>query len=433
MKHTICCIDDKIPASAFPDFFDDTKLLDGQVIRFLLKSKDVEWEDSVIKELFSVLLNDPEWLVTAFTAPEFYDNYNEEVVFSPDVIVYDWDYNGKPGNTEESLLNILQNSYSIVFILSGSDQIEEIVSVVNEGGFKRYHNRLSVVPKEKDVSVNKIINSFRQKEDSLFTYRCGYDLVRKSNKAINGILSDISLLSIQGLLSTIGGRDNEDIVASNEDFLDAMIPRFRKALSSINIEGYRKKHEPEEVDINQIKDIWRYRLYDDKFSDTVSMGDIVFHPDDNQYYLVFSSDCHMNNLWQKNGGYISLIPLLRIDDKETKELIKMIDPKGGNLSFSSIASSQHAVTVLPAVPVDKETIVDFVAFPKGIRSVRVSKLTEGQENKFKYKYWKDFKRVVSVLDPFKSPLIQYLLDHITGYGCPDFHPELSKYIKNAIK
>ena len=433
MKHTICCIDDKIPASNFPEFLDDTKLLDGQVIKFLLINKDTGWEDSVIKELFTLLLSDPDWQVTAFTAPAFYENYNSEVVFSPDVIVYDWDYNGKPGDTEESLLNILRSSYSIVYILSGTDRIEEIYSILSDSRFTKYSNRLSVVPKENDKSVKEILHSFDQKQKSLFTYRYGQDIVRKSNKAINSILSDISLLSVQGLLSTIGARDNQDLVASTEDFLDAMIPRFRKALSCISLDGYRMQFGDEEADINQIKEIWRYRLYDDTSTDLVSQGDIVYHPQNDHYYLVFSSDCHMSDLWKKNGGYVSLIPLMQIGKEETKELIRAVLPKNGNYSFSSISNSKYAITVLPGVPINEESAVDFVAFPKGIISIPLIKQNDGQENVLKYKYWPDFKKVVSILDPFKSPLMQYLLDSITGYGCPDFHPKLKEYINNAVK
>lgn len=433
MKHTICCIDDKIPASSFPAYFDETKILDGQVINYLLNAADTEWEDSVVKELFTRLLKDEknEWSVTAFTAPSFYENYNSEVVFSPDVIVFDWDYNNVGGSdSSESLLKILQNSYSIVFILSGADNIDAIKQVLDDVPFKRFSNRFEVIPKEPGASVDSILRSFKVREESLFTYGYGFDIVRKSNKAINSILSDLSTLSVQGLVSSIGERDAQGYVATSEDFIDAMIPRFRRAMFGIEQKSFHVKQADANAGIDEIKDVWRYRLYDDTNSEMVSMGDIVHCETEDKYFIVFSSDCHMRDFWRKNGGYVSLIPLLRADEQKTKELVKRISPK--SLTISSLTNCQGPFTILPAVPI-KGSPVDFVAFPKGITSISIDKLDKNQENILKYPVWPGFTKVASLLDPFKSPLLQFLLDKITGYGCPDFHQDLQTYIANAVK
>lgn len=432
MRHSICCIDDKIPASQFPMYFDDTQLLEEQVLNFLVKCKETKWEDSSLKALFEQLLEDEEWSVTAFTAPSFFERYSSETVFSPDVVVFDWDYNAVPGSDDSSdaLLAILHSSYSIVFILSGSDNIEEISTVISTPEFKRYENRLQVVAKENEVSAETILNSYKQREASLFTYKYGCEIVRRSNKAINCILSDISRLSAPGFISAIGDIDNQDYYASNDVIIDAMIPRFRKALSSTDLDGFRvKQEEGSGLEIEKIKEIWRYRLYDDTHYDRVAMGDIVHNEKDDKYYVVFSSDCHMNDFWKKNGGYITLIPLLQASEQETKDLIMTTTKK---INISSLANSPHPFMILPAVPVGGDS-VDFVAFPKGILSMYIRKQKDGQENILKYKYWPHFKRIASLLDPFKSPFIQLMLDKITGYGCPDFPAEMKDYISKIVK
>ena len=57
MKHSICCIDDKIPVSKYPEFFKETEALNEQVLRFLLINEQIGWEDSVIKSLFAFLID----------------------------------------------------------------------------------------------------------------------------------------------------------------------------------------------------------------------------------------------------------------------------------------------------------------------------------------------------------------------------------------
>ena len=98
MKHTVCFIDDKIPVA---QFFNDTDIISEMVISFLINNQETEWGDPVVKELCERLLNDTgNWSVSAFTSPAFYDNYIKENVYSPEIIIYDWDYNWSMGSNE---------------------------------------------------------------------------------------------------------------------------------------------------------------------------------------------------------------------------------------------------------------------------------------------------------------------------------------------
>lgn len=160
------------------------------------------------------------------------------------------------------------------------------------------------------------------------------------------------------------------------------------------------------------------------------MGDIIKKENDG-YFLVVSSDCHLNRFWQKNGGYVSVVPLNRIESTRGKEVRNcMIN---GIQTFSSINSSQIAMTVLPAVPVSEKELRDFLVLPKSIISINVSKPAGvGNKEPLKYDLFDGYSKIASIMDPFKFPLIHFIMDNITGYGCPDFSNVLQDYLRTRI-
>lgn len=432
MKHTICCIDDRIPVAQYPDFFNETGILNEQVIRFLLV-KNNEWEDSSVKSLFEFLLkNETEWSVNAFTNPAFYDNYCKEVVYSPDIFVYDWDYGFAPASSdsEEYLYDILAKSYSMVFIFSGADSFDDIEKIVKSDKFAKFRDRLELIRKTDDNCVEQIFERVKEKEESNFSFKYGYSIIRNSNSAINRILSEISQLSIKDFIISIGEEVSGNISVKNEDFIDVVVPRYRNALQK-NIEFDKLVIEKqEEVDLDSIKRIWAYRMYDETPSDMVSMGDIV-KKKNGGYFLILSSDCHMNQFWKKNGGYVSMIPLKRMTSLEGSYLRDVMGMK--NQHIRSLTNCQISMTILPAVPVSQHELRDFIVLPKGILSVKIDNNNSSNKTPLTYKIFKNYSKVVSVLDPFKSPLIQFIMDNISGYGCPDFSPVLQNYLSERIK
>lgn len=431
MKHTICCIDDRIPVAQYPQFFKETEIINEQVIRFLLVNNE-EWEDSSVKSLFEFLLkNEAEWSVNAFTNPAFYDNYCKEVVYSPDIFVYDWDYGFAPASSdsEEYLYGILANSYSMVFIFSGADSFEEIEKIATNSLFSKFHDRLEIIRKDEPNSVEQIFAKVKEKEESNFSFKYGYSIIRNSNIAIKRILSEISQLSIKDFVISIGEEDNGKISVKNKDFVDVIVPRYRNALQN-NVEFDKLIVEKqEEVDLDSVKRIWAYRMYDECPSDMVSMGDIVKHRNGG-YFLILSSDCHMNQFWKKNGGYVSLVPLKRITSVEGKYLRDVMGMK--NQHISSLTNSQISITILPAVPISQKELRDFLVLPKGVFSVKVENTNRNNRIPLSYEMFMNYSKVVSIVDPFKSPLIQFIMDNISGYGCPNYSPILENYLLKRI-
>ena len=430
MKHTICFIDDTIPVSQYGNYFTDTDIINESVIQFLLKQEDASWRDPVICQLCKTLIEDKvNWSISAFINPQFYINYTLETVYAPDVVIYDWDYPGLQEDTENILLNILNATPALIFVFSESENIENIRSALSTEKFTHFANRLEVVDKNARGSVDYILSQIQEKEKANFAFAYGGQIIRKSNQIISKILSDISQLSTESFIATIGKEENNKYISSTNDFIDVVIPRYKSALTSIpgndgvNIE-IDKTHD---IDINDVKRIWSYKLYEKNDSNIVALGDIIHSGDD--YYLVISSDCHMRSFWSKNGGYMAVIPLEKLVNGEKNEQIKYIAEK--NPSISSLTSCSKAMTILPAVPI-KGQLMDFLVLPKRISTIKV-KQPENSPQILTYDYLDGFEKITSVSDPFKSPLFHFIMNRISDLGCPDFPKSLQNHLSELIK
>ena len=433
MKHTICFIDDKIPVSQYPDYFKDTDIINESVLNFLLKKEGTNWSDTAVKNMCERLINDSEnWSISAFTSPNFYNNYVDETVYAPEIIIFDWDYNAGAGTyeSEDCLLRILKTSYTMIFIFSEQDNIDEIKRVVEEEKFIKFKERLSVIDKSDPNSINSIFTQIEQKEANNFSFKYGHEIIYNSNKAINKIMSDISQLSIEEFSASIGEIEDGKYLVTNDGFIDVIIPRYRRALYNISQTNFSITKTGDSC-IDEVRRVWAYRSYDDTPPQNVSMGDVI-KAQNGGYFLVISSDCHLNRFWQKNGGYVSLIPLNKTHSDIGKKQRKLMN--SANQNITSINNSQIAMTVLPAVPISSKELRDFIVLPKSIISIKVDKPAElGKKTPLTYDLFKGYSKVVSVMDPFKSPLIHFIMDNITGYGCPDFPTTLQEYLKDRIK
>ena len=430
MKHTVCFIDDKIPVAQYGEYFTDTDIISSSVIKFLLKNEGTYWGDDVVKKMCEKLTGEPEkWSVSAFTSPSFYDNYTKDTVYAPEIVIYDWDYNYEIGSreSEEHLLDILKTSYTMVFVFSSSDNIDGIKEIVNNGEFEKYSDRLLVVDKNSNNSVEQIFSTIEQKEQNNFAFAYGFEVIRNSNKAINSILSDLSVLSIEEFVSSIGFFDGNRYIATNDAFIDAIMPRYNNSLRRINTMTDIAIKKTANPPLNTIRETWAFRLFDINHDDKVRMGDIIKDYDDN-YYLTVSSNCHLNEFNKKNYGYLTLVPMLKFDKDETKKIMKrnMTEP-----SLSSLTSNNKSpMTVIPCVPIDNR-LIDFILIPKSVISFNIT-ITSGNKCLL-YSDLNDFQKVASVIDPFKSPLLQYISDNITGYGCPNFPDAMKNDLTEKIK
>ena len=138
MRYSVCIIDNDIPAAgpqAQNAGIKDSELLNASNLQFLINNET--WTDDVIKSLVQTLLTEkaadgisPKWDLFAFTNPAFYINAIDDGFFRPDLIVFDWEYPGGQagsGTDSESLLKqILDRTFSLVFIFSKADKKDEI-------------------------------------------------------------------------------------------------------------------------------------------------------------------------------------------------------------------------------------------------------------------------------------------------------------------
>lgn len=445
-KTIICYIDDKIPVAQFPKYFNDRGLIDRSVLNFLLKCEKTDWEsDPYVKGVVEHLVNQDETVnIYGFTTPTFFIKYRDEVNYiSPDIILYDWDYDYVPGSdsSQNCLLEILKTTYAFITVYTGADKYDEIDLTIEGDDFHPYRSRIEIVEKSTPNSVDKVIQISKERFKSNFSFQYGKDLLNNSNKVLNEILSEISGLSIEQFIASFGQLKYNKYRIDSDELASIVFEKYKQRL----IDGV----DPIEIPINKteganidiIKKSWAYRLYYKNKNKYVKQGDIVKDSEDN-LFLVFSSDCHVDKFWNKNYGFISLIPMYKIEKGgKCKELFADLS-KADSFSISSLVNPNSItnITILPAIPF-KDVYDNYLLFPKGILTEEIELPSiEGKDEKeikrnypLEYSFWNNYERVVSISETFKYPLILFLQDQITGYGCPDFPESLKKHLKSDFK
>ena len=371
---TVCYIDDKIPVAKFPEYFEDTKLIDQQVLRFLLKNDTTDWsEDENVKGVIVSLLDlSADWECYAFTAPQFFINHrNNGYCINPDVILYDWDYNDSPSSnsSEKHLLDLLKSTHSIIIIYTGADKTDEINDILHKDEFKPYKDRLTLNEKGKPLndknnaekSVNEVIEEAKKRFESNFSYKYAKELLYNSNKSLNEVLSEISALSVEEFINSFGHKENNNFIVESEEFAGIIFDKYKQKL----IENLPALESPstEKKDLSSdiIKKIWSYRLYYNSQSNQIKQGDIIKYNDN--LFLAFSSDCHMERFWCKNYGFLAIIPLYKIDKNEKcKDLFGELT-KSNNFKPTSLTNTQglENIAVLPAIPIN-DNFFDYILF-----------------------------------------------------------------------
>ena len=450
---TVCYIDDKIPVANFPDYFEETKLIDQQVLKFLLKNDTTDWsEDENVKGVIVSLLDlSADWECYAFTAPQFFINHrNNGYCINPDVILYDWDYNDSPSSnsSEKHLLDLLKSTHSIIIIYTGADKTDEINDILHKDEFKPYKDRLTLNEKGKPLndknnaekSVNEVIEEAKKRFESNFSYKYAKELLYNSNKSLNEVLSEISALSVEEFINSFGHKENNNFIVESEEFAGIIFDKYKQKL----IENLPALESPstEKKDLSSdiIKKIWSYRLYYNSQSNQIKQGDIIKYNDN--LFLAFSSDCHMERFWCKNYGFLAVIPLYKIGKNEKcKDLFGELT-KSNNFKPTSLTNTQglENIAVLPAIPIN-DNFFDYILFPKGIKTIEIPLPTVNGKNtndirkdkSLEYSDVDNLDKVVSISENFKNQLIQFVQDNITGYGCPDFPKILSDYLGNKFK
>src|SRR5690606_17040199 len=136
-----------------------------------------DWSEPTLKSLIEEINNTQDnWSLSAFTNPEFYLRHYDEELFSPDIIFFDWAYGGSTTPPEDFLKQILEKTYAVVNIYTGEDNENEVTNLIESDEFESYKERLKVVKKESDNSIQELFNETRSRLQDNFSFRYGQEL-----------------------------------------------------------------------------------------------------------------------------------------------------------------------------------------------------------------------------------------------------------------
>lgn len=106
-KYSVCIIDDKIPSHHYPKFMDDTKIFNENNIKHLLSNASI-WEEAELLNLVKDLFGKDQYNLSGFRTHDFFLNHVEGNIYSPDIIIFDWDVDGNSEKAKQNLLEILR-------------------------------------------------------------------------------------------------------------------------------------------------------------------------------------------------------------------------------------------------------------------------------------------------------------------------------------
>lgn len=446
MAYNICIIDNDFPTkfdevSRFT--IDDTHMLNATDIKLMFDLVQ-DWRDGIrLRALIESLYQDKnEWSITAFKAPELFINYVEEETYSPDMIVFDWDYDGKRGEDEdvETLFyEIIQLKYCVINIYSGADKDMEINKMLNGGKFINFRNRVSYLSKNTDNSSSILLDQLSRRFSENFSHQYGKNLQNKIDAALNSVLSNIGELSFDEFICLFGERNNNQSHLAALDFVNIIIDKIRTDLICKGFTEPITSNYKEIKDLNHVRRVWHFRLYYKPQDDIVRKGDIIKAIDSDKWFLVISSDCHLNKFWQKNFGHLALIPIYEIGDKTIRRKIIDFTNSGTRRQFKNTSMTNpnqiENITFLPGLMLREDEYIDYLVSPKEITSYEIRKPQDVHaKSPLKYSQIDSFRGTdrYHLTEPFLTPLVNYIMKNVTDTGVPDFSDSLQGSLNDKI-
>lgn len=455
MIHSICVIDDGIPTEQEKLVDIDTeKQLDTNTLRFLLR-EEIQWasEEEGLKNLIQKLIEDKEkWTVSAFKHPQSFENSVKNELIRPEIIVYDWEFHAASTDHQIDhkavLSRILNESFAIVFVYSGADKEDEIQELINSKPFEPFKNRIKFIDKvgleSGKLPEEILIKEVSDLRDDSFSFKFGTKIRQKSIEAVDRILVNLGKATLQDVSAYFRLTDD-----TKRDLVDFIGERFKSRLHGLNLEDLPDEAAVPAATYDEMlaKELWANRLYfDPGESDNITRrGDIIYKDADGEgkLYLVISADCDLDKFWHKNFGNINLIPLVKINDDLKNELCATVEPPRIKSDFkqrsltSKIDCLVEGPFVLPFIKIDGD-FCNYFACPKEIFSLGIAKPTglskdELKNERLKYKHWVEYKRLLTVSEPFLSPLIEHILKSLSGYGVPDYPDNVRETIYKISK
>jgi hypothetical protein len=444
-KYNLCIIDDKIPVDQFNDRIEvvDTGIIEENILTNYLKFGASEmWGDSNLYNLVKSLRvqGDIDLTLSAFKTHSFYFNYIDENLFSPDIIIFDWDVGASEMTSEESLKKILEGTYCLVAIYTEADRQEEIKSMIEGDNFKQFKYRLFLVDKNKSDSAAIVIDELKGHLDD-FSFNYGREFKHCINTAINTTFCRIGCLSFSQFVNIFGdqiieknnlGQDEKKSAMSSVDFIEIMNDHIKTQLLSLNT--IKPIKTPIAVpDENVEKQLWHFRMFHTPKDNLVRKGDIVFDNTKNKYFMVVSSDCHLTSFWSKNLGFLTIVPLYKCDDIELVARIKEYIQADSIRQFkiSSLTNPQriNCITIIPAL----DGLDDYILSPKEIESIKVERPVGRKVLFYDDLPSLDAKKRYRLNEPFLGALIEYILRNITDIGTPDYSKNIQETLRQEIK
>ena len=471
-KLSLCILDDKIPVERLTDIqIDDTSYIDGNILKHCLTLQNeagepYDWGDESLRNFVDAIKDDADYSISGFKNHLFFFNHKEDVIFSPDIIVFDWDMGDGGQDSSTNLLKLLSSTYCLVAIFTGEDAEDGVSELLNKPEFKEYQCRCFLIKKQDEDSANSLKNQIKEHEKD-FSFEFGNEFRKASLSALNEILVELGIATSNELRYYFNIEDDNDLkglmsekynvlLNSNgnkfnypkgskwaESLLHVVRKKFEKRLSSLNVLNINKE-EVNPVDNNIIEKLWSYRLYH-KYPDldkNIRKGDIICNNE--QYYLIINSDCHLPRLWAKNFGFVNVIPLLLVDNTNQK-LRDIFDLLNNGISrdykqnsFSETMSNfSEGAFCMPFVPVNG-IHKTFLFFAKNLTYIQVAtpNVVKGESvksKKFTYDLFTNHTRICTLSEPFLTPIITNVLSAIAGHGCPDYSNATKELLNNKIK
>ena len=462
----ISLIDDSIPVNIPNYSVEDTRAINHSTIKLLIKNES-EWSDSDILGLAKSLMdNDNEWSVTAFTSPPIYlNNINNSP--QPDIIIYDWQYATMSAEESgEQLAEILKTSFAIVYIYTGGDHEEEVKERVKRDDLKDFfEKRLYLLMKDDaNDSHKQLIQDTQKIYHDNFAFKFGSQLRKTSKDSIESILVRLGNHQVDFVKSFLGEtksaeHDFKELLAEKitenmndvireelksqgidekvgSSLLGIIKSKFRDEIKSLNFDDFHSTGDSGDTDISSLVDLWSYRLYYYPQDKIVRMGDIVKKGE--EYFLVVTPDCNLARFWKKNYSYLNLIPLWEIEkDVEKFKASQIKRATFRETSPNSISSEPNKYVdgcyVLPYLNDGTEKL-NFVIMSKAITNAEIDRPVEySNDAALDYGVASGYERVASISEPFLIPLISNILSAILGAGTPDYPREIKNNIKTTFE
>lgn len=152
-KLSLCILDDKIPVERLTDIqIDDTSYIDGNILKHCLTLQNeagepYDWGDKSLRNFVDAIKDDADYSISGFKNHLFFFNHKEDVIFSPDIIVFDWDMGDGGQDSSTNLLKLLSSTYCLVAIFTGEDAEDGVSELLNKPEFKEYQCRCFLIKK----------------------------------------------------------------------------------------------------------------------------------------------------------------------------------------------------------------------------------------------------------------------------------------------